>query len=727
MRPLNFWGLLTCLYLVHFFNIAKAQDYLGSEVCRSCHVSEYEQWTASDHYKAMQLASPQTVLGDFNDSKVNFHGIQTRFFKKGEHYKITTTDSKGDIKTFDVSHTFGFYPLQQYLIDTDGGKKQAFNIAWDTRDKSEGGQRWFHLQQNEPITPEHPFFWQRHFQNWNSRCAECHSTNLEKRYRVETHTFDTQFSEVNVACESCHGPGQQHVLLAKRDALQAANSGFDKKLPDQANWFFEAGQSIASSSTNKPLHGEINMCGHCHSLRTPLEKGNDPDDLLNDNLIQWIKKPFYHFNGQSQEESFVLGSFLQSKMYQAGVTCSNCHNAHTGKVKIEGNNLCAQCHQSTVYDTPKHHKHPALSTGAQCVNCHMPERRFMVIDGRRDHGFSIPSMHEGEGSVCLNCHNDKDTSWLQANKEHWGKGISRNQSWFDINELAQMLDSSGQASLLSYIANSSATSIRKGTLISEFGRFNSGAMVDAAIKHLKSEDVLIKRAAIESVGNIHPAERWPLLRAHMQDSRASVRYAIAESLVDATPYMSPSQIAQVKGLLNDYRAYLGVTEDSPFTQLRIAALDYNLGNVGAAESAYTQALKITPNYIPILLEQADFYRRTQRDELGEPALLKAIQLEPSNVQANFSLGLFNIRQKRYKASLPYLKTAHLGTGSIAQFSFTYAVALDHQSQTESAVVVLEEALESWPEDQRILITLIQYLEKIGRYSQAFEYKKKLKG
>jgi cytochrome c553 len=77
---------------------------------------------------------------------------------------------------------FGVYPLQQYLLPLDDGRLQALSIAWDSRPAEEGGQRWYHLYPDEAIAHDDPLHWTGPYQNWNTRCAECHSTDLHKNY-----------------------------------------------------------------------------------------------------------------------------------------------------------------------------------------------------------------------------------------------------------------------------------------------------------------------------------------------------------------------------------------------------------------------------------------------------------------------------------------------------------------------------------------------------------------
>ena len=178
-------------------------SYVGAKACGDCHQQQYQLWKQSDHHQAMQIATADSVLGDFSGVTLRFHNIDSRFYMRDQRYFVDTLDKKGKQATFQIKYTFGYQPLQQYLLEMDKGHIQAFNIAWDSRAKEQGGQRWFHLQPDENITPEHPFFWARHFQNWNSRCATCHSSNVDKNYDAQTHSYNTTWSEINVSCEAC--------------------------------------------------------------------------------------------------------------------------------------------------------------------------------------------------------------------------------------------------------------------------------------------------------------------------------------------------------------------------------------------------------------------------------------------------------------------------------------------------------------------------------------------
>ena len=729
---------------------SETSSYVGAQACQSCHQSEYTQWQESDHFKAMQDATKDSVLGDFADVEVEFHNIKTRFFIENSHYKITTTNKQNQIETFDVPYTFGFYPLQQYLVDVGEGKLQAFNIAWDSRSKEEGGQRWFHLQPIEKITPEHPFFWQRHFQNWNSRCADCHTTDLKRNFEPKTNVFNTQFSEVNVACESCHGPAGQHVKWAKSDGLTPEQSGFSQVLPAAKSFAFSLGNPIAHAD-GKPNNSEINVCARCHSLRTPLghpfsdshpQNFKDPHNkstlnnnakqhqqsFVDENRLEWIRAPFYHANGSISEEVFVAGSFMQSKMQHAGVTCSNCHNAHTGKVKIQGNGLCLQCHQAETFNDPQHHHHTPQTEGAMCVNCHMPEKTYMGVDDRRDHSFTIPdlSFHtaSSEPQSCLACHERENKHWREASQKVWGSNTKSNR-WQTARQHVEVGAPQGLVEAIAFIQDPNNSPLRQASLLADLSQYRSQQGVDIAIENLQSDNTLLRRAAVESLDILSPQARWQVLSPKINDPSKSVRFEIANLLMNSVGQLSRADKAKLMPLLNEYRDMLEVNADSPITQLAIGNLNINLGDLAGAEQAYLTAYKIEPSYIPVLIQISEFYRQQGQDLKGASYLGKALKVEPNNAQANHALGLFKIRQKQYGAALVNLKiAAHSGEG-IPSFAYIYAVALDHQGHTNVAITELEHAHQSWPDDIEVLNALISYLKKSGKPEKAKQYESKL--
>ena len=700
--------------------------YIGAEVCSSCHQQQTQQWQQSDHHNSMQPATADSVLGDFSGVTVSFHHIESRFLQQDGGYFVETTDQTGSQNRFQIKYAFGHRPLQQYLIETDNGHIQALNVAWDSRSKTLGGQRWFHLQPDEMITPEHPFFWTRHLQNWNSRCASCHSTNVHKNYDPETHSFDTSWSEINVSCEACHGAGKQHVKLAQEDQLTGTNSGFTRPTPSPSVWQFRSGEAIASLMGDKDA-GQINMCGSCHGLRTQLTEQVGSEDFHDGNRLHLLDENVYFLDGQIREEAFVLGSFLQSKMHHAGVTCSNCHNPHSGNLLIEGNGLCAQCHQPAQFDSSKHHHHAKSSAGAACVSCHMPQRTYMQVDDRRDHSFTIPrpdlSNVMAVPNACTNCHQGeagKNTAWAGDQLKDWGVKPDENH-WASLNQRAQSGDLLVTRPLSRWINEASSPAIVRASLLQLFAAFPSRVSVETAQKNLQDDNPMVRRAAVSSLQPLPPETRWQLLSPYLHDDSRTVRFQLAATLADLLPRLPPEQQAELAAIIEEYRASLAVSADSPTTQGAIAQLEIHLGNIPAAEKAYDHALRIEPNNVPVLLNMADFYRSTARQQQAESLLKRALSVAPDSAAAQHSYGLLLIRKGDYDAALSHFKLAIEQPGAQARYAYVYAVALDGAGQTEAAIKVLKTATTRWPNQYDLLVTLIIYLEKTDDIGPIYQY------
>ena len=376
--------------------------YVGRGSCAECHAAEVEQWTGSDHDRAMELATDDTVLGDFKNAEFTQHGITSRMYRDGKKFMIRTEGPDGNLADFEIKYTFGIRPLQQYMVEFDRpadmpegeiARLQVLRISWDTVKK-----QWINVPPPdvpEKLSPDDPLHWTGIAQCWNNMCAYCHSTNLQKNYDVESATYHTTFSEIDVSCEACHGPASVHVELAR------SNSWF---------WDRKRGYGLARLKTldSRP---QIDSCALCHSRRGMLYPDFRPGDHYHDYFDnELLEESTYYADGQIMDEDYEYGSFLQSKMFQKGIRCTDCHNPHSIRLKQDGNRVCTACHQhpAAKYDSPAHHFHKSDSTGASCAECHMPETTYMEVDPRRDHSIRIPrpdlSVALGTPNACTRCH-----------------------------------------------------------------------------------------------------------------------------------------------------------------------------------------------------------------------------------------------------------------------------------------------------------------------------------
>ena len=410
--------------------------FVSAQACAGCHTAQFDAWKGSHHALAMQTATTATVLGGFADAKLEHFGGTTTFYRDGEKFMVRTDGSDGALHDYPIAYTFGVYPLQQYLIGFPGGRLQALGIAWDSRSKEQGGQRWFELYPGQQLKPGDPLHWTGRDQTWNYQCADRHSTGLKKNYDLASDTYATSWTDLDVGCEACHGPGSRHVAWAKAHTEGSAYpSGTDASRMDLTNWLKPTDighwemnpETGIARRTEKLVSTELETCAACHSRRKVIANNPTPGaPYLDAYLPALLDSGLYHADGQIDGEVYEYGSFLQSRMHAAGVTCANCHDPHSAKLRAEGNALCAQCHLPEKFDVAAHHHHRPGSTGAQCVNCHIPTKNYMVVDARRDHSIRVPrpdlSVSLGTPNACTQCHADRPVQWAAETVAGWYPG-----------------------------------------------------------------------------------------------------------------------------------------------------------------------------------------------------------------------------------------------------------------------------------------------------------------
>ena len=292
--------------------------FVGSQACSGCHATEAKLWRGSQHGHAMDHATEQSVQADFNDTTFDYAGTRSRFFRKDQKFLVETDGPDGKLATFEIKFAFGVEPLQQYLIEFSDGRIQALSIAWDTRPKDQGGQRWFHLYPDAAITHDDPLHWTKPNQNWNFMCAECHSTGVRKNYDDATDHFATKFAEISVGCEACHGAGSRHVAWAHQNpAARGANNGllvtFDERTG--ITWSPKADSSTPKrSAPASALRKEVETCGLCHARRDQISEEWRPGRPLSEtHRVSLLDRRYFHADGQMRDDEAVQLRSLQAE------------------------------------------------------------------------------------------------------------------------------------------------------------------------------------------------------------------------------------------------------------------------------------------------------------------------------------------------------------------------------------------------------------------------------
>jgi predicted CXXCH cytochrome family protein len=704
-----------------------APAFVGAQACASCHAEANAHWGMSDHHEAMQVANSSTVKGDFSGARFTYGGVESSFTSEGGRYRVRTDGPDGRLADFDVKYVFGIRPLQQYLIEMPGGRYQALSLSWDTRPKAQGGERWFHSYQGEEVDHRDVLHWTAPSQNWNYTCAECHSTNLQKNYRADTKTYATTWSEINVSCEACHGPASLHVAWAARDAgARAAEPSkglvFSMRDTSGGTWTLAPGATVARRTKPLSSRAEVETCARCHARRgqswLDYQYGQP---LASTHRVALLDEGLYEADGQQRDEVYEYGSFLQSRMYAAGVTCSDCHNPHSGARKAQGNALCTQCHVAAAYDAPSHTHHRAGTPAADCRACHMPVRNYMVVDARRDHAFKVPRPDEsvafGTPNACASCHANRPGSWAAAAVARWYGSKAAERPSFTAAFVAGRAGAPGaNARLAAIIDDAAQPAIVRATALSLLAPSADPAQAGRVARAARDPDPLVRRASAAASTAIPPQAATPMLISLLSDSIRTVRLeAVGQFVTIAGPPSDPLVRTPFERAADEFRQSQAANAERPEAQVTLGAFEARLGRADVAESAYRTAIALQPQFAPAYVNLADLLRALGRDAEGEQLLRDGLVAVPTigRPALQHALGLQLVRAKRYDDAMVWLRLASEGDAGDARYAFVYGVALHDTGRAAEGRRVLERAARRHPGNTDLLGALVAFSREAG--------------
>jgi tetratricopeptide (TPR) repeat protein len=671
----------------------------------------------------MQPANDGTVLGSFKQAQFSKDGVTSTFFTRDQKFYVRTDGADGKPQGFDLTYTFGVSPLQQYLIPFPNGRFQSFVVAWDSRLKAQGGERWFDLYPNQKIRSNDALHWTGRNQTWNYMCADCHSTNLEKNYDLSTDSYKTKWSEINVSCESCHGPGSNHVTWA-----DSRNQG-SYSSPGGANGLVvhlkdPSGSWSPSDPDTGTMHWkgqartrtEVDTCAPCHARRHSIANTHQAGQPFLDAFVpSLLEEGVYFADGQILEEDYEWGSFLQSKMYREGVTCSDCHDPHSAKLPpVSMNSVCGKCHLLSKFGAPDHTHHKAENAGAVCINCHMPARTYMAVDVRRDHSFRVPrpdfSLKYGTPNACSQCHKDKSASWSAEAVAKWYSSSRRQEPHFvEAIDAGRRGLPSAQQALTALILDANQPGIARATALTLLPQYLSPAALPAVKAALADLDALVRAAAVRSLEPLPPQDRARWAAPLLADPILSVRIEAGRLLAGTShDLLSAEQQTALDRAVAALIASENASSERPENHVNLALLYVQMGRANEAENELHTALRLQPDFVPAMVNLADLYRMQNRDNEGQGWLENAIAVSPKAAEPVHALGLLKVRQKLYKEAARLLAKAVALQPDNARYSYVYAVALQSSGQLDQAIATLKQAHQRRPADRQILVALIDF-------------------
>ena len=685
--------------------------YVGGAQCIECHQKEYEDWKGSDHDLAMDIATDSTVVGDFSGVRVERAGQVHECYKKGDQFFVLTDGPKGLMEEFEVKYVFGHYPLQQYLVEFEQGRLQTLALTWNSKD-----HEWFYMAdsvyRNQSVDHKNWLHWTNQSQNWNSMCADCHSTNLQLNFNHQNNSYQTTWTDIDVNCESCHGPGSQHLKWAE-------NKGY----------FFNSenyGLYVNTSTTNNAEY--VDLCARCHSRRTAFN-----DDLPQSRSIynhmnpSLPMEPLFFIDGQILEEDYVYASFTQSKMFMHDVKCNDCHNVHSGKLILEGNSLCLQCHQSQVYDSPRHHFHKSkgeegkslvsyagiqmeVGSGTECIHCHMHGRNFMGVDYRKDHSFRIPrpdlSIELGVPNACNQCHTNQTNEWSLKYVNRW-YGENKPFHFAEVLNSAQKNEKSADEKLREIITDELYPSNVRSLCIQYLNVSDSSSnqLISESLLHLEPN---IRISAIRAFP-VQSIEDMAKLAHLLADEVKAVRIE-ASSKINAIgkQYLDSKYQVVFDSALSEYFQTLLYNADFPSGKANLGNYYFNIKDEKKAEMYFKAALNQDQELHQLRVNLGLIYSRQGRLDEAENSFRQYIKFVPEDYYSYFDFGLLLAENRKYQESLKYLEIASEHLQNNSRVDYNIAMIYEFLGEIEKARSYLEKAISKDPENTQNQQNLIEF-------------------
>ncbi len=644
------------------------QPHAGSAACAGCHREIHDAWRASHHARAERALDPEgedaAALGAITAAgAVAIAGLPPR----------GTT----------IARVLGEAPLRQLLVPTTGGRVQVTSAAWDP-----ARGEWFDVFA-DGRRPDEWGHWRGRGMNWNSMCANCHNTGVDKAYDARTDSYGTRVTEHGVGCEACHGALADHAQQA-RTAAPATMTAAARP---------SAAGALAAAKT-------MSTCGACHARRAELTGRHRPGEAFDDHfLLTFVgDSEAFHPDGQVREENFEYAAFLGSRMHAAGVGCGDCHDPHSGRLRMEGDALCLRCHAPDArpdapdIDVATHSHHRAGSAGQACVGCHMPLTTYMQRDPRRDHGFTSPdpllTTSLGIPNACNRCHEGKSAQWALAHATAWyGERLAR-PARARAQSFAAARDGSIDPDLplaLASLARPGDAPVWRASAI-----LLAAPWLDAPGPHAPALQTLladaladpepgVREAATRALGERATvnADVATMLRPRLADASRAVRISAAWALrAELDPASRAGQ---------DLQRMLALNADQPAGQLRLGQFHAARGDADRALGHMRTAIAWDRHSAPphrdlaLLLAQGGDLRG------AVASLSEAVRIAPGVGSFRYELGLLHAETGDVAAARSAFERTVALEPAFARAWYNLGLARAGQQQTEGALAALARA------------------------------------
>jgi Flp pilus assembly protein TadD len=448
-------------------------------------------------------------------------------------------------------------------------------------------------------------------------------------------------------------------------------------------------------------------------------------------MVASLARGLYYADGQMRDEVYNYGSFKQSKMFAAGVTCSDCHEPHSGKLRFSGSDTCLTCHAPAKYTAATHHHHQQATPPLTCPACHMPTQTYMVVDPRHDHSFRIPrpdlTTRLDTPNVCTSCHRDKSAAWAASTIEQWYGAVPETFQNYGEAFHAAWSDRSDASALLAAVAGDpKAPGIARAGALAQLTSRASSLPITLAQNSLRDPDPMVRIGALDMLEGLPLRQRWRFASPLLSDPIRGVRIR-AVAVLAATPetQLLQSERAPFERAAAEFIAAQQLNADRPEARTVLANFYAQRGATAQAEVEYRAALRLSPQYAAAYVNLADLYRQSGRDSDAETLLKTAAAIVAADAGVHHALGLTLVRLKRLDEALGELRKATTLDPDNARYSYVYGVALNASGKKAEALAVLKGTLAHHPNDRDTLLALISFSRDAGDVSSALHYAEQL--
>ncbi len=688
----------------------------GSESCKPCHERFYELWEPSHHGKAMQPYTPE-----FAETHLS---PQPEPITVGDAtYQVDISGDKGWViekgpngtKRYEMQHAMGGKNVFFLLTPLERGRLQVLPLAYRI-----GPNEWYdttgsmlrHFGEDEP--EDEAIDWRDPLLTFNTACFGCHVSQLSKNYDPEANTYNTVWTEPGINCETCHGPGSEHI----RVCLEAPEGTVpeDLKIPPL--------KDITSLQWDQ-------TCAPCHAKMTPLTSDFQPGDRYFDHygLVTSDDRDFYP-DGRDLGENYTYTSWLMSPCVKSGdLGCLHCHTSSgryrfKGETSAEANKACLPCHQARVNNATKHTHHPVDTPGNKCISCHSPMTSFSHMR-RSDHSFLPPTpaatMAFGSPNACNICHKNMTPEWADAVVRDWHP----NHDY--------------QAPVLA-----------RGSLVDE-ARKGNWARLDEMFTLISdsNRDEIFATSMIRILQNCSDARKWPVLRTALSDPSPLVRSAAAihlgddlvpetvALLLDATQddyrivrigaasalqrypraRLTPEDGARLEAATQEYTTSMMTQPDRWSSHYNMGNYHADRGDVTKALTSYKKSSQLRPDVIQPRVNAAVLYARQGQPQASIAELRKALEIMPTHAAVNFNLGLALAEQQDMEGAERCLRQAVTTDPAMADAAYNLGVLLA-KDQPDEGISWLRKAAAQQPADGKYAYTLAFFLNANGKVDEA---------